>query len=112
MFWSDAHVDRIALNMDQIEELNPPPSPAKITDSRATAYIEEFGEDSWELDAIEPAALDTLIEAAILEHLDMDLRQERIELEERKQREIQAIADNYDSMLEYARDNGWWTEED
>ena len=112
MFWADATVDRIALNMDQVTELNPPPSPAKVTDPRGRGYVEEFGDDSWELDAIEPAALDTLIENAILEHLDMELRQERIELEERKQREIQAISDNYDDMLAYAVAQGWWDGDD
>jgi hypothetical protein len=112
LFWSDAEVDRIALNMDQVLALNPPPSPAKVTDSRARDYIEEYGEDSWELDAIEPAALDTLIEEAILGHLDMGLRQERLDLQDAKRRELSAIADNYDMLLDYAREQGWYEEED
>lgn len=32
-------VKRIALNMDQVRELNPPENPAKLSDSRATDYI-------------------------------------------------------------------------
>lgn len=60
-FGSGADVIRIALNMDQIEELNPPPNPAKQTDARAQTYIAEYGYDSWELDALEPTYLDELI---------------------------------------------------
>jgi len=58
---SAIEVRRIALNMDQIEEHQPPPNPAKETDSRATPYIKEFGKYSWELDALEPALIEQLI---------------------------------------------------
>jgi hypothetical protein len=54
-------VQRIALNMDQIEELSPPPNPAKLTDSRCRGYIEQYGNESWELDALEPSYLDELV---------------------------------------------------
>jgi hypothetical protein len=54
-------VDRIALNMDQIELYTPPPNPAKLTDSRAEEYIANFGDESWELDALDPDVLLDLI---------------------------------------------------
>jgi hypothetical protein len=65
--WADEalDVDRIALTMDQVEEYNPPPNPAKITDTRAKNYIHEFGDESWELDALEPAMMVQLIEETI-----------------------------------------------
>lgn len=59
-------VNRAALNMDQIAVLNPPENPAKTSDSRYNAYIKKFGESSWELDAIEPRQLATLVEEAVL----------------------------------------------
>lgn len=65
-------LDRIALNMDQIRQYNPPPNPAKITDSRAVGYIETHGRQSWELDALPPQVLNALIEAHILEQVDRD----------------------------------------
>lgn len=58
-------VNRLALNMDQVEEYAPPPNPAKITDSRASAYIERFGDESWELDALDPATLNDLVRQAV-----------------------------------------------
>jgi hypothetical protein len=98
MFWSDAHVDRIALNMDQIEELNPPPSPAKITDSRATSYIERFGDDSWELDALSPAVLDALVEEAISSRVDMTLWDGREAQENSDRAALTALSDNWPAV--------------
>ncbi len=66
-------VKRIALNMDQVRELNPPENPAKITDSRADGYIKRFGHSSWELDAIEPARLASLVRDAVTGLLDVEM---------------------------------------
>lgn len=57
--WADVH--RIALTMDQIDEYGPPPNPAKLSDSRARAYIEQYGPESWELDALDPPVMQQLI---------------------------------------------------
>jgi hypothetical protein len=63
---------RVALNMAQVRELNPPENPAKITDSRAASYISRFGESSWELDAIEPRQLAQIVTDAVEEVMDGD----------------------------------------
>jgi hypothetical protein len=113
LFRSSAYVDRIALNMDQVLELNPPPSPVKVTDSRTNGYVETFGtEECWELDAIEPADLDTLIETAILSHLDLDLRQARLAREEQERAILTAIYENFSLVRGYLRDEGLAGDED
>ncbi|KWC46867.1 hypothetical protein WL52_17780 [Burkholderia ubonensis] len=56
---------RIALNIQQVEELQPPENPAKSTDSRFSAYLREYGESSWELDALPPQYLDELVSSHI-----------------------------------------------
>ena len=54
--------NRIALTIEQIEEYNPPPFPAKETSSRYDRYVEETGmTDAWELDALTPTTLRDLI---------------------------------------------------
>lgn len=58
-------VQRMALNMNQVEELGPPPNPAKLSDSRAKNYIIRFGRESWELDALEPEYIANLIRTAV-----------------------------------------------
>jgi len=80
-------VKRIALNWDQIEEHQPPPNPAKETDSRFGAYQDQFGDESWELDALDPKTLLAIIQAAIDEVKDDDLFEEVKDREE-DQREI------------------------
>ena len=65
-------VVRLALNMPQIEEYEPPPNPAKWTDSRAASYVEQFGESSWELDALPPDVLAGLVRDAVLKLRDED----------------------------------------
>lgn len=63
----------VALTMAQVEEFNPPPNPAKINDPRASQYISEHGGESWELDALEPETLRSIVEEAVKEHLDQGL---------------------------------------
>lgn len=58
-------LERLALNMDQIEQYEPPPNPAKETDSRFQGYLAEYGDESWELDALEPSILAGLVETAV-----------------------------------------------
>lgn len=64
-FRTNLEIRRIALTMEQIEALNPPPNPAKVTDSRYTNYVSRFGEESWELDALEPQYIANLIQGEI-----------------------------------------------
>lgn len=54
-------IRRIALTMDQIEQYDPPPNPAKLSDSRAEGYVQLYGYESWELDALPPDVLSALV---------------------------------------------------
>ncbi len=79
----DMKFHRIALNMDQVEEYQPPPNPAKATDSRFKSYRAEFGSSSWELDALEPSVLAELIRDNVAKWRDDDLMEERVADQER-----------------------------
>ena len=63
-------VVKLALTMEQVEQYNPPPNPAKVTDPRATAYIQQHGDSSWEVDALPPEVLGNLIRTAFDEIVD------------------------------------------
>jgi len=69
---SNVKVIRVALNEDQVRLHNPPPNPAKLTDTRAADYIRKFGDESWELDALDPTIIDELISAEIEKYIDWD----------------------------------------
>jgi hypothetical protein len=66
-------VQRLALNMKQVEEFNPPPNYAKETDSRTEWYVEQFGEQCWELDALDPVYIENLIKDSVLRVRDEEL---------------------------------------
>ena len=67
----DYEVEHIALTTDQIKEYAPPPNPAKTKDPRASWYIDVFGDTSWEVDALNPKILHTLLIEAIESHMHM-----------------------------------------
>jgi hypothetical protein len=84
-FGADVEVRRIALNIDQVRRYQPPPNPAKTTDSRAADYIAEFGDESWELDALPPDALVDLVRDEIWNLVDGEKFDEvRAEVEEER----------------------------
>jgi len=92
---------RLALNMDQVERYSPPPNPAKVTDSRAKGYIAEFGDESWELDALEPRVLDALVRSAIASILNLKkmAAADAIQLEHRKT--LSAISQHFSDVKEF-----------
>lgn len=81
-------VKRIALTMEQIEQYNPPPNFAKMSDSRFQKYEEETGlHESWELDALDPAVMDELIQDEIDAFRD-DEKFAEAEVAQEKDREV------------------------
>lgn len=70
MFGAFLRVEKLALTMDQVRLYKPPPNPAKITDSRAKAYIEKYGDKSWEVDALPPERLSRIIRGALDAEVD------------------------------------------
>lgn len=96
--------ERLALNMDQVEQYGPPPNPAKITDSRAQAYIAEFGGESWELDALSPTVLADLVRDAIAGVTD-EVRMDEAKEEQREHRETLAgIAKAFEDVAQFVKE--------
>ena len=100
IFGCSAHVDRIALNMDQVTEYSPPPNPAKITDSRYDAYVEEYGEESWELDALDPRSIYELIRQTISQYTNNSRRQALIDDQWNNRRQLRGVATNWDQIID------------
>jgi len=98
---NDIKVRRLALNMDQIKKYNPPPNPAKETDSRFAAYIKKYGAKSWELDALEPKAIDALIHEALSELIDPDAWDRAMHVEQRQVQVLKAVSDRWAEVSSY-----------
>jgi len=95
-FGGAVQLSRIALTMAQIEEQQPPPNPAKTTDARFAGYQAEYGDESWELDALKPQYLDKLVRAHIRRHIDDDLWTERKDEIEELRVKLDKVADKFD----------------
>lgn len=94
-------VRRIALNMDQIDEYNPPPNPAKMTDSRASAYVDQYGDESWELDALAPDVLTKLIQNTAGEYIDNDLWEDIERRQEDGRRSLSKAASHWPKVEKF-----------
>lgn len=94
----DLTVVRIALTRAQIDEYEPPPNPAKETDSRFAGYQEIHGDESWELDALEPQVIVDLITERVREYMAPRIfrRSQREEVEHRAR--LVKIASNWDAV--------------
>ena len=91
-------VDRIALNMDQVHQYNPPPNPAKLSDSRAKDYIKAYGNSSWELDALEPSVIVQLIRDSVEPYIDRDVWEDTERREEDKKELLRQLAPNWEDV--------------
>ena len=92
-------VRRIALTMEQVEELNPPPNPAKISDSRFAQYMSEHGAESWELDALEPAYIAALISEHITDERDMERWTEAVNQQEQERGKIADVIKRWEDLF-------------
>ena len=88
-------IRRVALEMGQIQKYNPPPNPAKLTDSRCGRYIEQYGRSSWELDALEPMVLENIITTAVEDCLNIPLFNQMQEKEAEIKRKLKRYAENF-----------------
>lgn len=86
-------VVRLALNMDQVQQYAPPPNPAKSSDSRFADYQEKYGDESWELDALDPAVIQQLIEKNVLMLRDKKLWDEALGREAVERQELKDMLD-------------------
>jgi hypothetical protein len=94
-------VDRVALNFDQVEQYSPPPNPAKETDSRASGYIDQYGGESWELDALEPTVIGNLIRNAVNDLINRRKWDEAMEEENANKAALKAVSDRWDDVRDF-----------
>lgn len=105
MFGADVEVKRVALTMEQVQTYNPPPNPAKITDSRCGKYMEEFGDESWELDALEPQMMTRLIRDEVTALRDDDIYQAICDREAKEKEELRMISRRYGEAVTYLKES-------
>lgn len=105
LFDGGAVVNRLALNMDQVKKYNPPPNPAKESDSRFDKYMEEFGEYSWELDALEPTVLVDLVNKQVAEYVKKHAWTNSMKLEAEYKGQLRKCAEQWDGVVQWLDTN-------
>lgn len=96
------HFKRIALQPAQIAQYNPPPNPAKQTDSRYAEYVSVTGQtDSWELDALPPNVLVALIVSEVEALRDPDVWDQASEEEKEHKRLLKEVSDRWADVTDY-----------
>jgi len=82
---------RVSLTKEEIDEFKLPPAPAKTTDSRTYAFVQEHGNISVELDALPPDVLEEKIEDSIREYIDIDRFEKDLRIEERERKKLEKL---------------------
>jgi hypothetical protein len=121
-------INRIALTMDQVQQYNPPPNFAKLTDSRSGivrrqnrivgikpgSYIDLFSDldashdpldraqntSSWELDALPPDVLSGLVRTHVEALIDNDVWDKAVEREQDGQRLLRQASQRWTEIVE------------
>lgn len=106
IFGASYEVRRIALNNDQVTDLNLPPNPAKLTDTRAEGYVSEYGYSSWELDALRPDYINRLIEEQITGLIDYDIWDQMKHALRVDKATLRTISQNYEFIQQVLEDEG------
>lgn len=99
----NVNVKRIALTMTQVERYNPPPNPAKESDIRFAGYAEKYGDESWELDALEPSVISKLIRDEVTALRDDILWKEFVEQETYNRNCLKRVSARWDEVEELVK---------
>lgn len=101
LFMGGVELRRLALNMDQVNQYNPPPNPAKSTDARYATYTEEYGDKSWELDALEPAVLEELVRNAVHGLMYPDIWEGDMKRQAAGRDQLKRVSDKWNSVVTF-----------
>jgi hypothetical protein len=88
----DFNINKIALTSKQIQQYNPPPNPAKMSDPRAANFVNLHGSQSWEVDALKPEVLNKLLNDNIKKLIDIDIYYEILKKENLDKKKLSKLA--------------------
>jgi len=104
LFRANVDVRRIALTMDQIRQYNPPPNPAKTSDVRCAGYVREYGDESWELDALDPPVLAGLIQTNVTPLIVQATKNRVLDQEAKERNALEEAAESLNERFSAAED--------
>lgn len=87
----DVEINKVALTREQIDQLHLIPQPCKKSDVMADNWMAKEGDNVWELDAIEPKMLISIVKSAIDEYFDKTVFEERSRVLRGRQTQIKQM---------------------
>lgn len=90
----------IGLTKAQINQHKLPPNPTKMTDSRANNYVKKHGRICWEVDALNPETLTSIVDKEISSRIDHDQFEKIAEREISEKDELKMLIDKYSNTGE------------
>lgn len=96
---------RAALNEEQITAYDPPPNPVKLTDSRSAGYQDRYGDESWELDALEPRVIARLIRHHVTEVRDDERWRLAVDEENEHRARLATASKNWSDVEKFIDEN-------
>jgi len=106
LFTGGVKIKRLALNMNQVKRYNPPPNPAKETDTRHADYVNEYGPSCWELDALDPEVISNLIDDEISKLVDINKFDSMTKQRDKGRKELKTVADAWPKAVAACRKRG------
>jgi hypothetical protein len=97
-------VRRLALNEDQIDQFNPPPNLVKDTDSRSADYKFDYGNECWELDALDPDVVARLIAGELGQMIDASAWRKAEEKEEANRDFLSEVSNRWSEIVEFMKE--------
>lgn len=105
-------VVRLGLNIEHARSMKLVPNSAKLSDNNAPAFIEMFGPQSWELDAVPSEVIAGWIDKALLGIIDMPAYQARKRKQKLGRQICAQVGERWDEVLEYLGIDAWVTDEE
>jgi hypothetical protein len=93
-------VKRVALTIDQVRRLNLAPNPTKKADTRTPRYLQQYGDQCWELDAYPPNLLSQLVAESIQSEVDLKLWEEVETLETEDKKRIKTACEQAGGLID------------
>lgn len=86
---------RVAITEEQIAQYNIPPIPTKKSDPRSKQFVDRFGDNAVELDALNPKVLNKIVEESITYFLDKEKYSQIVEKEKRDLSQLHIFMEKY-----------------
>lgn len=88
-------IERVALTRDDCAGLPSFPAIEKKKDPRQKWFVRNFGNTCWELDAMDPNALRSKVEAAIQSHIEWEQWERDVKINRAEQRSLRTVLDSW-----------------